>query len=137
MAFSEPTQDILVSGDNLLSFTANEDVTRGQVVKVAGSDLEVQPSDTDGETTHYVALQTVSSGNEVVCAGPGCEVFFTAGTSSISRGDPVTSHGGNGNEGEVDTASATGDEIIGYVQEAASSSGDLLRGELDRGGQIN
>jgi hypothetical protein len=137
MAFSEPTEDIVEAGDNLLPFTANEDVLRGQVVKIAGGDIAVQPSDTDGEVTHGVCVQTVSSGDQVTVAMSGVEVEMTAGTNSISRGDPLTSHGGTGEEGQVDTASATGDSIIGYALEGSSAQGDLVRAVIDLGGEVN
>jgi hypothetical protein len=137
MAFSDPNEQIVVEGDNLVPFTANEDVIAGQVVKIAGADVGVQPTDTAGETVIGVATQTVSSGGTVTVALPGCEVKFTAGTSTISRGDPLASHGTNNNEGEVDTASDTGDEIVGYAYEGSSSAGDLVRGLVELGGQIN
>jgi predicted RNA-binding protein with EMAP domain len=137
MAFTEPTQGIVEEGDRLVPYTANEDVIRGQVVKVAGADNAVQPSDTDGENTIGVATQTVSAGDQVTVALPGCEVEFTAGTGTISRGDFVTSHGATGNEGEVDSASATGDNIVGLVTEGSSSQGDLIRGQVVLAGEVN
>jgi hypothetical protein len=136
MAFSAPTEDIVEAGDNLLPFTAGEDVIRGQVVKCGGS-ISVQPSDTDGEVTHGVAVQTVSSGDQVTVAMSGVEVEMTAGTSGISAGDALTSHGGTGEEGQVDTASATGDSIVGYALEGSSSQGDLVRAVIDLGGEVN
>lgn len=137
MAFSEPEQDIVEYGENLLPFTANEDVLRGQVVKVAGGDVAVQPSDTDGEVTHGVAVQSVSSGDMVTVAIGGCEVNMTAGTGTITRGDALTSHGGTGEEGQVDTADATGDSITGYALEGSSAQGDLVRAVIDLGGEVN
>lgn len=137
MAFSEPEQDIVEYGENLLPFTANEQVLRGQVVKIAGGDVAVQPSDTDGEVTHGVAVQGVASGDQVTVAISGCEVNMTAGTNSISRGDPLTSHGASGEEGQVDTASATGDSIVGYALEGSGAQGDLVRAVVDLGGEIN
>lgn len=136
MAFSEPTEDIVEYGENLLPFTAGEDVLRGQVVKVGG-DISVQPSDTDGEVTHGVAVQGVSSGDTVTVAMSGCEVEATAGTGTITAGDALTSHGGTGEEGQVDTAGATGDSIIGYALEGSSAQGDLVRMYIDAGGEVN
>lgn len=135
MAFTEPTEDIVEAGDNLLPFTAEEDVLRGQVVKVDGS-IAVEPSDADGETVHGVAVQSVSSGDNVTVACTGVEVEMTAGTSGISAGDALASHGATGEEGQVDTA-ATGDYIVGYALESSSSQGDLVRAMVDLGGQVN
>jgi len=136
MAFSEPTEDIVEYGENLLPFTADEQILRGQVVKV-GSDIGVEPSDTDGEVTHGVAVQSVASGDTVTVAMSGCEVEATAGTGNIVAGEPLTSHGGTGEEGQVDTADATGDSIIGYALEASSAQGDLVRMYIDAGGEVN
>jgi len=136
MAFSEPEADIVEYGDALLPFNADEAVLRGQVVKVGGN-IGVEPSDTDGEVTHGVAVQSVSSGDQVTVAMSGCEVDATAGSGSISAGDPLTSHGGTGEEGQVDTASATGDSIIGYALEGSSAQGDLVRMYIDAGGEVN
>lgn len=137
MAFSEPTEDIVEYGEALLPFNAEEDVIRGQVVKGGSGGVSVEPSDTDGESVTGVAVQTVSSGDQVTVAMPGCEVEFTAGTGSITEGDLLTSHGGTGEEGQVDTASATGDEIIGKAFEGSSAQGDLVRGYVVLGGQVN
>lgn len=139
MAFSAPSDDIELMRPpegEAHSLNADEDVIRGQVVKV-GSDGSCEPSDTDGETTFGVAAQTVSSGDQLYVAGNGARVQFTAGSGSISAGDPLTSHGATGEEGQVDTASATGDDIIGYAIEGSSAQGDLIDGVVDRGGQIN
>lgn len=137
MAFSEPTTQIVEYGEALLPMTANEDVIRGQAVKIAGGDVAVQPSDTDGEVTHGMATQTVSAGDTVTVALSGCEVKLTAGSGTIARGEPLTSHGGTGEEGQVDTADATGDSIVGYALEGSSAQGDLVRAMLDLGGEVN
>jgi len=137
MAFTAPTDDVLESGDNIRSFVANEDVIRGQVVIIGGEDLGVKPSATDGEQAIGVALQTVSSGDQVAVAMDGCEVKFTAGASGVSRGDKVTSHGSSGEEGQVNTADATGDWVVGDVYEGAGSQGDALLGSIDLQGQVN
>lgn len=139
MAFSEPTEDIELMRPpegEAHSLNADEDVIRGQVVKV-GSDNSCEPSDTDGEDTFGVAAQTVSSGDQLYVIGNGGRVHFTAGSGTISAGDPLTSHGGTGEEGQVDTADATGDSIIGYATEGSSAQGDLISGVVDRGGEVN
>jgi len=137
MAFSEPEEEIVEYGENLLPFTADEAILRGQVVKFGASNNSVEPSDTDGEVAVGMAVQSVSAGDTVTVAMPGCEVRFTAGTGTVGRNDPLTSHGGTGEEGQVDTADATGDSIVGYAQEASSSQGDLVRGWIDLGGEVN
>jgi len=138
MAFTEVTNDIELMRPpegTAHSFNADEDVIAGQVVKI-GSDNGVEPSDTDGEQTIGVAAQTVSSGDTVMVLGAGARVRFTAGAAGVSAGDPLTSHGATGEEGEVDTASATGDWIIGKAHESAGD-GDTLVGTVVVGGQVN
>jgi hypothetical protein len=139
MAFTEVTDDIermRPPEGTALSFNAEEDVIAGQVVKI-DADLGVEPSDADGETVHGIAVQTVSSGDQVMVVGSGGRVLFTAG-ESISAGDALASHGGTGEEGQVATA-ATGDETIGYALEGAGSQGDTFVGVVDAGtgGQVN
>lgn len=137
MVFEAPTDDIEKMRPPLgeaLSFTADEDVIAGQVVKLTG-DNAVAPSDADGEQTYGIAMQTVPAGDELNVNGSGVRCLFTAG-DTISEGDALTSHGDTGEEGEVATADATDDYIIGYAHEGASS-GDTFVGVVDRGGQIN
>lgn len=137
MAFSETTNDVLVQGDNLVALNAGEDVTAGQVVKV-GSDLGVQPSDTDGETVHGVALQTVSSGNQVTVAMVGTICRLQSGSGGVSAGDPLASHGATGEEGQVDTGDATGDSLIGHALEAdGGSQGNTFLAEIQPAEQVN
>lgn len=136
MVFRDISTGIVEYGDNLVSMTANEDVKRGQLVKVAGEDHGVQPSDTDGEVAFGFATQTVSSGDQVTVATSGTEVLATAGTGSVSRGDRVASHGATGEEGEVDTA-ATGDFVVGIALEAGAGDGDDVRVWVDLGGEVN
>lgn len=137
MAFAEVTDDIELQAPPLGeagNFEAGAAITAGQVVKVT-ADNEVQPADTAGETAFGVAAQTVEAGDMVMVIGGGGKVRYTAG-SAVSAGDPLTADPST-NPGEVGTASATGDEIIGYALEAAGAQGDTFVGVVDRGGQIN
>lgn len=139
MAFTEVTEDIEIQAPppgGALALNADEDVIAGQVVKV-GSDNSCEPSDTDGEEAIGVAAQTVSSGDQVMVLTNGARVRYTAGTSTVSAGDKLTSHGATGEEGQVDTASATGDFIVGHALEGVGSSGDTFVGVVDLGGEVN
>jgi hypothetical protein len=139
MAFQSPTEDIEKQSpsdgeaDSLTAGTGG--VKAGQVVKITG-DSKGEPSDTDGEVTHHVSAQSVAEGDEFMALGNSAKVLYTAG-ESISAGDPLTSHGGTGEEGQVATASATGDYIIGYAKESAGAQGDTFVGYVNRGGQVN
>lgn len=139
MAFSAPSEDIVPEGDDLRGAIAAEDVIRGQIVKIteAGFPPRVEPSDADGEDVYGIVTQTVSSGETCTVATEGTEANFTAGTGTVSAGDYLTSHGGTGEEGQVDTASATGDSLVGVAYQASSSQGDLVKGLLTLGGEVN
>ena len=137
MAFSAPSDDIERLGPDRGSaygFTAGSAVTAGQVVKLDG-DNSVAPADTAGETAIGVASQSVASGDQVQVTGSGARMLFTAG-SAVSAGDPLTVDPST-NNGEVGTASTTGDSIVGYALEGASSQGDTFIGIVDLGGEIN
>jgi len=142
MAFTEPTNDIEVMRPpegEAQGFNASSAVTAGQVVKLDG-DNDCTPADTNGEVAYGVATQTVASGDLVQVNGSGARVRFTAGSnvdgSNITNGDPLTVDQGT-NNGEVQVADSTGDHIIGYAQEGATSQGDVFIGVVDRGGEVN
>jgi hypothetical protein len=137
MAFSEVTDDIEKQAPSLgeaLSFVASADITAGQVVKLDG-DQSVTPADTGGENAIGVATQTVASGDTLTVVGNSGRVRFTA-AGAVSAGDPLTVDATT-NNGEVGTASTTGDNIIGYALESAGSQGDTFIGVVDRGGEVN
>lgn len=140
MAFTNPNNDIELMRPpegTAYSFTADEDIIAGQVVKL-GSDNGVEPSNSDGEQVVGVAAQTVSSGDQVLVLGPGARVRFTAADGTPAANGLLTSGGGaTGDEGEVKDASTTGDWIIGQAHEGASSQGDTFVGTVLVGGQVN
>ena len=117
------------------SFIAAEAISKGQLVKADTDDAgrTVEPSDTDGENAVGVAAYDAASGDTVLVYGQGCVVVGTSGTGTISSGDRVASHGGTGEEGELDTA-ATGDIVVGYALEDDSGTNDDVIVELDVGG---
>lgn len=139
MAFTAPTEQIVEEGVDLRSCVANEDVIRGQIVVInaAGDPPEVAPSASDGELCYGMATQTVSSGQPVTVATAGTEVRLTAGTADISAGDPLTSHGATGEEGQVDTADGAGDSVVAQAYEASGAQGDLVMALLQNGGEVN
>lgn len=136
MAFSATTDDIEIQAPpkgTAYSFEASADILAGQVVAISG-DNQVAPSSTDGETVVGVATQSVSSGDDVMVVGNGGRVRVTAG-ESISAGDLLASHGATGDDGTVATG-ATGDYVLGFAHEGASS-GETLVATVDTGGQVN
>jgi hypothetical protein len=90
-AWSTLTQDdILVTGDNILSMIAGEALVAGQVVgHAATGDGKAYAMDlTEGENAVGVALFSASSGDPVSIATVGCVVRMREGTgNAIDAGD--------------------------------------------------
>lgn len=138
MAFRDYTDQVLLEGDNVHHYEANEAVSQGQLVKYDTNNTgrTVEPSDTDGEDKLAgFALYDASSGEQVAVAQAGCIVRATSGTGTIASGDWIASHGGTGNEGEVAAATETsggstttlGDYCIGQaVEDDAGSANDVI-----------
>lgn len=125
MTFPTYTDQVVQEGhENVRTFEAAEDVTQGQLVKLDTNNTgrTVEPSDTDGEQGIGYALYTRSSGQEVPVAMEGAIVRAVSSTGTIASGDYVASHGGTGDEGELDTA-ASGDAIVGYALEDDTGTG--------------
>jgi len=138
MAFTAPSEDIermRPAEGAALGLTADAAVEAGQVVKLTG-DLAVSPSNTDGEQCIGVSVQSVASGDQVTVLGNSARVLLTAG-AAVSAGDPLASHGGTGDPGQVTTADGTGDTIVGYALESAGAQGDTFVAVLDLGGEVN
>ena len=138
MVYSAPFDDVerqAPSPGEALGFTANGAIEAGQVVTLTG-DQTVGASTTDGEAVIGVATQSVADGDEVMVVGGSGRVLVTGGASGISAGDPLTSYGGTGDDGTVNTASTTGDYVLGYALESGGA-GDTLVAVVDRGGQLN
>lgn len=128
----EPTR----AGAATRSYVAEEDILQGQFVKAGGTNSdEVEPSDADGERVVGIALYDASAGGTVTVVEEGAIVRATSGTGTISAGDPVTSHGGTGEEGEVDTA-ASGDYIVGRAKKDDVGTNDDVEVALEPEGFV-
>lgn len=116
MAFRTFSQPILVrparEGSTIDYYTADEAIKQGQLLIEGPTAGQVSPSDTDGERVVGFALYDAAEGAQVAVAESGTAVRATSGTGTVSEGDPIASHGGTGEEGEVDTA-ASGDYVLG------------------------
>jgi hypothetical protein len=135
MAFTPPIEDIELmrpAPGTAHSFTAAEDVLRGQVVKLSG-DNSVAPSDSDGEQCIGVSTQTVAAGDMVMVDGASALSLFTAG-AAVTAGQEIASHGATGEEGEVADAVA-GDLSIGIAHESATA-GETFVGNVVLGGTL-
>lgn len=125
MTFPTYTDQVLAEGhEHVRHFEAAEDVTQGQLVKLDTNNAgrTVEPSDADGEKAIGVALYTRSAGQQVAVATSGAIVRAVSSTGTIASGDFIASHGGTGDEGELDTA-ASGDFTVGVALEDDTGSG--------------
>lgn len=113
-------------------FIANGSINAGDLVELSG-DNDVQQNSTDGSDGIGVAMHDASDNEAITVAMSGAIVRVNS-TNSVSAGDLVTSHGGT-SAGRVDTASATGDEVVGKALIGGSSNEAVI--EIDLGGQIN
>lgn len=134
MAFRTIADDILIEGEHTRSFLAEEAILKGQVLEPGTTnDNAVEPSDADGAMVVGIALHDAAAGSMVNVALDGCKVRATSGTGSVSGGDWVSSYGATGEEGEVQTATATvatgstpvdGDYVLGWATDDDSGTND-------------
>jgi hypothetical protein len=136
MAFSELLNDVELMRPpegTAYSFTADEPVLAGQVVKIS-SDNSVAPSDADGEQTIGVCAQSVAAGDTVMVLGDGARVRLTAG-GAVTAGAQVASNGATGEEGTVADA-ASSDHSVALAHEGASA-GDTFVATVNTAGGKN
>ena len=118
MAFDQITDDIEQADarhGGKVGFTAGADIIAGQAVTLSGNN-EVSPSDTDGEEVIGIATQSVSNGDTVDVNGIST-VSNARVSTAVDAGDPLTSNGATGEEGELAEADTDGDHVVGYALE--------------------
>lgn len=135
MVFRTYTENVLVAGDNLKDYVAEEAVLMGQVVEAGGADNSVEPADADGNLCVGVALYDAAVGERVTVALDGCLVRATDGAGDIDAGELVASHGSTGEEGEV-AAAAMGDYYVGQARFDGEGDGSDVLIEVKIGGVI-
>lgn len=123
---TEPTR----AGADIDSYVAENDVLQGQVVKQGTNEDEVTPSDSDGEPVAGVALHDATSDDIVDVARRVNGARLTSATGGISAGDAVASHGGSGEDGEIDTAAA-GDYVLGTAKRDDDGTNDDVIVEIN------
>lgn len=138
MAFRTYTDEVLLEGDNLKSFVAAEAITQGQLVKLDtdSAGRTVEPSDTDGEAAIGFAIADAAAGDDLAVAMTGTVVRATSGSGTVASGDGIASHGGTGEEGEVDTAGVA-DYSVGIALEDDAGDGGDVTVYVDLSGQPN
>ena len=111
---------------------ANGAIDQGDHVDLTGDD-QVEAVDADGVSGYGVALYSATSGEAVAVATVGAKVKVNS--TSVTAGDFVTGHGSTGDVGQVTTADATGDEILGKaLTGTASGTCEIM---ITLGGEVN
>lgn len=85
-------RNVLVTGDNIVSYTAGAIIVAGQVVAIHGTGVSqtVHPAvKGTTDTPVGVALYGCASGAKIAVAGPGCRVYCAQAddTATIDAGD--------------------------------------------------
>lgn len=112
-------ESVLISGDNLRSYTASGAVAQGKAVEVSG-EYQVTQLASAGAEGHGVAMYDVADGEEVAIAGDNTEVRVEAGTAGATAGNDATI---DANGDFVDAGS--GDAVWG-VFNSGGSDGDTV-----------
>lgn len=131
MTWASITDDILVQGDNVLSFEAGGTIEKGQVVAFAatGVGYTVIASAGDGDLNAIgVALYDASSGEKVAIATTGCVVSCQGG-EAIDAGDRVISFGGT-EEGTVGVANALIIDSGTTAVTSTAANGAIISGSI-------
>jgi hypothetical protein len=117
-------EDVLISGENIDSYTAGEALTARTPVAQTGN-YEVTESPAGGAFTGVVAYD-VASGEEVAVIKRDCEARVEV-SEAVSAGDAL-SPAGSGQFAQA--VSADGDSEVLIANEDASGSGELVEAEI-------
>lgn len=103
-----------------LTFKAGAAITRYRAVKLHTTEGEVIMS-TDGDAPIGVALETVSSGENIrVCTAGICPVYAEAAIALNAVVHP------SGDDGVVDDDASDGEFALGWALRAATAAGDEI-----------
>lgn len=117
-------QGVLISGENIDSYTAGEALSARTGVAQSG-DYEVSESAADSGNFTGVVAYDVASGEEVAVIKRDCEVRIEV-SESVSAGDELVPDGSGGFE---TVATSTLDSGF-LVANEGGSSGDLVEAEI-------
>jgi hypothetical protein len=123
-------EEVLVSGENIDSYTAGEAINQREPVGISG-DLEVSLSGDDGNFIG-VAAYDVANGEEVAVIKRDCEVKISV-NEAITAGDELVPNGVGGfrqavdADGEVGVAIASEDIASGEIGQAEIVTGQGVR----------
>lgn len=113
--------EVLVSGEKLRSYTADEALTAGEPVSIS-ADNTVEPSTAGGDDFLGVVLYDVADGEEVTIAESDCEVRIEVSEAVTANEELVPD--GVGTFESVGTSAAT--DGVALAQEGASSGETVI-----------
>lgn len=117
-------EDVLISGENIDSYSANSDLTARTGVEITG-DYTVDEAAADSGNFTGVVAYDVSSGEEVAVIKRDCEVKVEV-SESVSAGDELVPAGSSQFETVATSALSTGF----LVANEGGGSGDLVEAEI-------
>lgn len=118
-------EGILVSGENIDSYTAGEALTRGTGVAQSGDYTVTEPAADAGDFTGVVAYD-VANGEEVAVIKRDCEVRIQV-SETVSAGDELVPDGSGGFE-TVATSGLTDGGFL--VANEGGSADDWIEAEI-------
>jgi|AKVG01.1.fsa_nt_gi hypothetical protein len=117
-------EGVLVSGENIDSYTAGEDLTARTGVSMSGDYTVSEPAADAGDFVGVVAYD-VSSGEEVAVIKRDCEVKVSI-SESVTAGDELVPDGSGGFE----TVATSGLSAGFLIATEGGSSSDVIRAEI-------
>jgi hypothetical protein len=122
-------EGVLVSGENINSYTAGEDLTARTGVSISGDYTVSEPAADAGEFIGVVAYD-VSNGEEVAVIERDCEVKITV-SETVTAGDELIPDGSGGFETVATSAEASGFLV---AREGGSANDIIHAGIVGAGG---
>jgi hypothetical protein len=117
-------QGVLVSGENIDSYTAGEDLTARTGVSISGDYTVSEPAADAGEFVGVVAYD-VASGEQVAVIKRDCEVKVEV-SESVTAGDELVPDG----SGTFETVATSGLTEGFLIAAEGGSDNDLVRAEI-------
>lgn len=117
-------EGVLVSGENIDSFTAGEALTARTGVSISGDYTVSEPAADAGEFVGVVAYD-VASGEEVAVIKRDCEVKVSV-SETVTAGDELIPDGSGGFETVATSAASAGF----LIAQEGGGSGDIIRAEI-------
>lgn len=107
-----------------VSYMANAAISQFRAVVLASEGVVKLPTAAKGGPIAGIALEAASASGDIIRVRKSGLAKCTFGTTA-TIGQTVSAHDTAGNVGVPTTAWASGDDVIGMVEEAVAASGDI------------